>query len=382
MPALFLRLALIVALFGATRASAAVFTDSVMASVLVASPGEAIYQAGGHAALRMQCPALGLDNVFSFENNNAGGLAGHLLGKTKGRLAAITFEEYCGQFVDEGREIKEYPVNLTDAQIRTLWRLLDQTVEMKVETDFNLRHKNCNSAVMDKLSAALGSEKIVMNEMRYSQLDNGELMNAMFLDGRPWTALVFCVALGADTGENDSWQTRTFPLIMDSFLSTAEIVSPSGARRPFLAAEPSVALAATKEIGKPLITPVGLAIIILGIAIVVSLADRSRRLKRPVRVADILLLASQTAAAIAVLVLVATPASIGPAWNWMLIPLNPLPVFAALFLRNPALRRRFFIIYGIACALFIFAPFITSEAGLWSSLLSAAIAIRVLSHYL
>ena len=60
--------------------------DFVVASLLVVSPGPAVYQVFGHAALRMQCPSAGLDNVFSFETDLAGGSASSPRRSTSNRL--------------------------------------------------------------------------------------------------------------------------------------------------------------------------------------------------------------------------------------------------------------------------------------------------------
>lgn len=105
------------------------FTEPVYASILATSPGEKVYQCTGHAAVRLQCPDFDLDNVFSFETSSENtGI--QILGRVKGRFSRIATSEYIDQFRTEGREVKEYPLNLTDSQIRTLWQLLDEASEL------------------------------------------------------------------------------------------------------------------------------------------------------------------------------------------------------------------------------------------------------------
>ena len=45
--------------------------DFVIASVCVASPGEDVYSALGHACLRLQCPTYNLDYIYSYEAEDA-----------------------------------------------------------------------------------------------------------------------------------------------------------------------------------------------------------------------------------------------------------------------------------------------------------------------
>ena len=76
---------LLSAVWATAQAPEPTFTEEVGASMLVTSPGPLFYQATGHAAIRLQCPAFGLDNVFSFETSTDNAL-GQVLGHAKGRL--------------------------------------------------------------------------------------------------------------------------------------------------------------------------------------------------------------------------------------------------------------------------------------------------------
>lgn len=359
----------------------AVGNDTVMASVLVAAPGQLIHQAGGHAAIRLQCPAYGLDNVFSFENDGAGGTAGHLLGQVKGRFNALRFEEYIGIFSRENREVREYPLNLTDMQIRRLWQDLDETVESGIESDFNIRWVNCNSRVTDKIVRALGDENINMRESHYTPMDNATMIKAVCDAHHPWTTVIFVAGLGADADKTDSWRTRMVPKAMSGYFTTAVIVSPDGTERPLLAEVPRVVSEGAQAPEPTPLTPDRVAMIALIVAVAVSIADIAGRWRRTVRVVDIALLTAETLAAVAVVLLAVIPASIGAAWNWLFIPLNLLPIATVAAVRPRRIRRVVFIAYGMACALFMAAPLLTSEADLWSTLLSGAIALRVLTHY-
>lgn len=384
LPAFFLILFLLfsqLTAVGSETADTDIRRDTVMASILVASPGKMIYQAGGHAAIRLQCPAYGLDNVFSYETSSDR-LVTQLLGQAKGRYAVLVLDEYLSTFREEGREVKAYPLNLTDPQIRLLWQLLDEDVAMGIEGDFNVRYVNCNSKTMEKVTQALGNDLIIMNEDHYSRMDNGTLQKSILKEGSPWSALVFNVGCGIEADSKDAWQTRMCPLIMPDYFMTAEIESPDGRRRQFVSGEPYTLLAGEAEAEHQFLTPLTMCMLLLIFSIVISLMDIMDKWNGLVFGSDVILLSMQTIGSIALIFMAVIPASIGPALNWMFIPLNILPVFVWTLFRRKVFCRWFFICYGIVCLLFMAAPLFTSEADIWSSLLSAAIAVRVLTHYL
>ncbi len=355
--------------------------DTVMASILVASPGPAIYQATGHAAIRLQCPAYGLDNVFSYETST-GDLAGQLYGQAKGRFASLTMAEYSKGFTDVGRGITGLPLNLTDPQIRRLWQILDETVESGEETDFNIRHNSCNSAVMSKIAEAIFPDRIVV-ESEDCLIDNGEIIRKYLQEPYPWACLVLTTGLGAASDETDSWMTRATPITMENHFRKSRIMAPGGKSRPMLAAEPIVIYPVREEFRQRRLTPDLLASLILLGVIILDGMDLAGRRGKILRIIDILLLSAMTLASLILIAVAMIPASIGDAWNWLFIPLNPLPAAVWLMSRKShhSLCRSFFLGYSIACLLFVAAPLFTSQAALWSSLLSLAIALRVLIRY-
>lgn len=356
--------------------------EPVEASLLVASPGPKVFQCSGHAAIRLQCRAYGLDNVFSFETDYSGGLAGQILGQARGRFARITFDDYCGIFTSEGRSITSFPLNLSDSEIRRLWMLCDRDAESGLERNFNLRWRNCNSAAFDKITAAISPETIVAGGDSLSRLDNGTIISTVLSEKRPWSTLILLAALGDDCNRTDSWRTRMVPVVMHDILPEVTIRSADGTERPLLSGASTELYAATAPQQAPAITPNLVFGIILALSAIISVADLRHRALRVVAIADRTALALQTAASLALIAIAVLPLSIGGAWNWLYIPLNPLPAIVWLIWRRRSWLPVFFVAYGAACALFIAAPAFTSNAGIWSSLLSAAISLRVLSHYL
>ena len=89
-------------------------SNFVTASLLIASPGEAIYSQLGHVALRMECPVHNLDYCFSFEEEaGMGGIMKFFIGKTDAHMMAVPTAEFLKGFKLDGRQVMQYTLNLT-----------------------------------------------------------------------------------------------------------------------------------------------------------------------------------------------------------------------------------------------------------------------------
>ena len=87
----------------------------VTVSILVTSPGQEGYSSLGHCALRMECPAYGLDYCFSFEVDMGSAVADYLVffsGDTPAGFLARETGAYLQRYKAEGRAIVQYTLNL------------------------------------------------------------------------------------------------------------------------------------------------------------------------------------------------------------------------------------------------------------------------------
>ena len=353
----------------------------VYASMLVAGPGELIYQSTGHSAIRLQCPGAGLDNVFTYEANE-GSIVSHLIGKSKGRYVRISFADYLAPFQAEHRYVKSLPLNLTDSQIRRLWQLLDEASESGTEDGFNMRRTNCNSKAMEKITESLGDRRIVMNEDSVENLNNASVVNLAVGQHSPWHAFIINCATGAGTDGKDPWQTRMVPVLMERYFSTAEIEDNDGNSRPLLSGEPTVIYEPSEDNRWRWPHPGAVFGLLLAFVCMISVCEIRGCFLPVVRIADYVLLGLQSMCSVLLLVLAVVPAGVGDGWNWLFIPLNPLPLIVLFIFHKKTLCRKFFTLYGFACALFVLAPLVTAVADINTSMLSLAIAVRVLTHLL
>lgn len=73
--------------------------DYIKASLIILSPGEALYSVGGHLALRMSCPIQNVDYIYEFDaslNQNESVVFNFLNGNLKGKYVRLYTSDFFG----------------------------------------------------------------------------------------------------------------------------------------------------------------------------------------------------------------------------------------------------------------------------------------------
>lgn len=118
--------------------------DFVIASLVVADPGDVLYSTVGHVALRMQCPSAHLDYVFSYESEAVPQkVITFLAGNLKMGMFAVPFEEYLSIYKEEQRGVREYILNLPLEVKRNLWRVCDEHVAQGANLPYDYAERGC-----------------------------------------------------------------------------------------------------------------------------------------------------------------------------------------------------------------------------------------------
>lgn len=134
--------------------------DFVTASVCVASPGEEIYSALGHACLRLQCPTHGLDYVYSYESEDASHkVLDFFAGRLKMAVRAVPTSEYVAQYAPEGRGVTEYVLRLPIRVKQRLWQQMDARLQY-TPVPYDYMNRSCAVAVLDWLEEAIGKDSL------------------------------------------------------------------------------------------------------------------------------------------------------------------------------------------------------------------------------
>lgn len=348
----------------------------ISCSLLTVSPGAEIYQPFGHALIRMECPSAGLDFVLTFETDGDRSVAENFFSGSEGMVVAVETERFLRDIAAEKRGVASFRLNLSPSQKQQLWRELDGLIA-RPAVNFNLRQQNCMSEMLSALGRAIYPDTIDIGAPELRLIDNAAMMDYMMAEHRPWAALLYKIGTGAQCDDVDSWVTRTTPALFDEIYRDARIVSAGGVSRPLIAGDREVLLEAASDFGGSSVHPQTAAWIFALLVALLCVADLTGRWPRAVRVADGILLALQTAAALALMVLALSPYGIGHGWNWYLIVFNPLPALLWIILRRRERIDPLYLCYALVLVLFVaVVPQLTSEVDMTGIIVVSALAVR------
>lgn len=164
--------------------------DFVIASVMIASPGEELYSKLGHAFLRMQCPSHGMDFCFTYESEDAARkVLSFLSGNLKMGMQGIKTPEFLQHYSEEGRGVTEYELKLPIAVKQNLWRILDNHVAEGMYLPYDYMERGCAYSVFNCIREALGEKEIQIADWPSDfDMTRREIVCSR-LDTSPWTRL-------------------------------------------------------------------------------------------------------------------------------------------------------------------------------------------------
>jgi heme/copper-type cytochrome/quinol oxidase subunit 4 len=219
-------------------------------SLLTCDPGEELYSAFGHSAIRVIDPFNGQDWVFNYGTFNfrtPNFYGKFTAGKLDYMLSVSTYAEFLTEYHIQQRNVREQVLNLNPDQAEFLVEFLqiNYTPERR-----NYRYvfffNNCATKVRDALELTLG-EKLVWNDQLVEEEEKTfrNLIDEYVLR-LPWADLGIDLALGAVIDREATPREKQFlPDYMEAAFARAEIQG-DGPTRP-LAAKSTVILEYPKQ---------------------------------------------------------------------------------------------------------------------------------------
>lgn len=162
--------------------------DFVKVSLLLAEPGGALYSRFGHACLRMQCPTFDMDFAFTYESEDASSrVLRFMAGKLKMGLFGIPTQDYLACYAQEGRGVKEYPLDMPIAAKRNLWRVLDSYTSDGINIPYNYITRGCAYSTLRFLREGLDTIPIEFGlwPEKYETMTRREIAELQMEDS-PW----------------------------------------------------------------------------------------------------------------------------------------------------------------------------------------------------
>ncbi len=334
--------------------------DYIKASVLVASSGNAIYSAPGHAALRLECPKHQIDYCYEFDNivNLT-----HILDYINGNMQALFKRLYTESFIErysiEGRGVQSVTLNLTPQQEVDLWQSLDYQVDSVGKRKFDFLTNNCASMVVRELKESIDPERIEYKEISpYFTGTHRQVFPYIFCNA-PWAEFCWNILMGTGFDEEYDLETKLFPVSLIDVWTKAVIINIEGKTRP-LCSGPTVTILLPQTEDKPsLITPKVLFFVLLVFTLVISIIDYFKGPNIISNIWDFILMTIETVLGVIILYMLLFSNQVATSWNWLFIVFSPIPFILWLIFHKCQKFYNVYPLYAIISLSFcIFKPFI------------------------
>lgn len=297
--------------------------DFIKVGLVVAEPGEVLYTVLGHAALHLQCPAFDLDYVYSVESENVPRkVMKFLFNRLRMGTMMMSLEEYLRPYANEGRGVKEYPLNLPPEVKMELWRICDEMVEKGDYAAYDPVKRGCAVSIVHRIDEAINAANR-QNGTQYridytSWGDSGKrtIREIFYQNATKGWGLFWCMTIVAGRYVDDPH----IPL-REKMISPAEVKERwQNAKidgQPFIAGEPVVLVPSESETKAEVFSPLWFSLLILVLAFACLWLKSS--------LLDYVLLTLYAVFAFLITYLVVMPLP-NSDWNWLVIPFNILPV--------------------------------------------------------
>ena len=286
----------------------------VKASLLVFDPSDVLFSSVGHACLRMECPAFGLDFCFSYESE---GVKDKVLtffaGKLKMGMFAIPTREFLAEYEKEHRGVRQYKLNLPPEAKQRLWKNLDEMEAEGANLPYDYGERGCAWSVLKCIGASVAPLELHADLPEIYAQTRRERIAAKAREF-PWNLFFIDAIIGtaADRDLPDIEKT-VIPDDLLLFLQTARI---DGV--PMITDDPVVLLPSGERDNGWRVTPAMAAYALLVLALV------NLMIRKPW--IDWAYLALQSAIGLFLTYMVCFSSLPGTDWNWLIVPFNLLPL--------------------------------------------------------
>lgn len=288
--------------------------DFVIASIVAADPGGALYSKAGHIAIRMQCKAHKLDYVFSYESEDASErVLLFLAGKLKMGLAAIPFEDFLSTYRKEGRGVTEYQLNIPLNAKQNLWRILDNHMIEGMDLPYDYMKRGCALGTMHLLKEGLDTIRIEYG--KWPEHFSGTRREIARRQVKQYSWTTFFLELICNKPIDDPCPKEEKIIMPADFIDVMGRASING--NPLMD-EGRCILTPVNELKPDRITPLHISLVILLLTILCAIKGK--------RTMQYALLFIQSAIGAVSTYLVFFSDLCFTQWSWLLVPFNLLPL--------------------------------------------------------
>ena len=337
-------------------------SDSVRVSLLTCAPGSEIYSLFGHTALRYENPAKGEDwvfnyGLFSFDTPNF--VYRFVKGETDYQLGVIPYRYFEGEYAMRESSVYQQELNLTEKEKENVIRLLRENyLPANRVYRYNYFYDNCTTRARDKVEQGIEG-KVVYPESE--KMCSFRSIVREYTAGHEWSAFGIDLCLGSEADEPIDERKQMFsPFYMLEYARGA-MIHRADTIVPFVKEEKLLLDFSSKDEGVfekdedvSLPSPWTCALIWWVLTFVVTALGIKNG--KVYWLWDVLLFGAQGLGGciIAFLFFFSVHPTVGS--NWLLMILNPLPLFYMPFMVYKAIKGKtdvFHVINTVVIIVFI-----------------------------
>ena len=292
----------------------------VKASLLIMSPGDALYSCAGHTCIRLECPKFNLDFCFSYESEGVTDkIFTFFMGKLKMGMFAIPTADYLKIGRDEGRGVMQYELNLPPYVKQRLWKALDDKVAEGPCLAYDYMERGCAQAAMKVLHESVKPYVMSIDAWpsKYATHSRHELLEDAIL-AYPWQTFLLYTICGATTDDGMAKLKKVvIPCDLLEILRIAKIGNTPVITDKGVELLPLAGGADARK-SRPFLTPYIVAWIVCAVA-VVNCFLRWKWI-------DVAFFAFQLLLGLFLTYMVCFSNLTAMGWNWLIVPFNLLPL--------------------------------------------------------
>ena len=328
-------------------------SDSIRISLLTCAPGNEIYSLFGHTALRYENLTKQEDWVFNygmFSFNTPNFVMRFVKGETDYQLGLIQYPYFEGEYAMRGSSVYEQELNLTQEEKERVVKLLLENYRPVNRTyRYNYFYDNCTTRARDKVEQGIDGKVV------YPQSEDIRTFRSIvreYTQGHEWSAFGIDLCLGSEADEPIDERKQMFaPFYMLDFARKAMIHREDGIV-PLVKTEKklldfSVTDEELSENAEEVSLPSPMTCALMWWALTIVVMAWSIRRGKVCWIWDIVLFGAQGLGGciIAFLFFFSLHPTVGS--NWLLMMLNPLPLFYLPFLVYKAIKGQKDSFHGV-----------------------------------
>ena len=380
---MYMRTLLLLFLFLGMLPVRAASADDVRVSLLTCAPGSEIYALFGHTAIRYENPSKQQDWVFNygmFSFSEPNFVMRFVKGETDYQLGVIPYSYFEAEYAERGSSVYQQVLNLTaEEKVNLVKALQENYLPANRVYRYNYFYDNCTTRARDKIEECIDG-KVVYTTPTH-EVTFRDIIHE-YTEGHEWSEFGIDLCLGADADKPIDPRQQMFAPFYMLEAARGAMIQRGDTLVPLVKEEFKVVdVVRTPEPGFPISPMAGACVLLAVTMVVVGVGVRKGHISC---IWDGFLFGLQGigGCVIAFLFFFSVHPTVGS--NWMLVLLNPIPLFYLPFMIYQSLGRKKDAYHGVNAVVLTFfmilMPLIPQEFNLTVLPLALSLWLTSVGH--